>query len=58
MPWLVSGPTHVTDPAIRAAANSLLQGAPIEVERNNLVVRAVNGLGKHANTDQMELSFL
>ena len=48
--WMGSRPSHLAAPALSGIKNSLIQGDTLEVGRDNVTVRAINGLDRHANT--------
>ena len=52
--WAGSLPNHLTAPALRGVKNALLQGSTLEVERDNVTVRVINGLDQHSDTSQKE----
>ena len=47
IPWVGNDPAHLTTPSLRNVGNSLLQGAVLDVGRNNVTSRATNGPEQH-----------
>ena len=50
--WMGSRPNDLTAQALRGIKNALLQGHTLEVDRDSVAVRVINGLDQHANTIQ------
>ena len=50
--WMGSRPNDLTAPPLRGIENAFLQGHTLEVVRDSVTVRVINGVDQHTNTSQ------